>query len=47
MTKKRNITDEVGGSNKGKGSKNKIGNEKNYLPPACYALSKAEKRAFF
>ena len=43
VRKKRNRADEVGGSNKGKGSKKKMSNEKNYLPPACYRLSKVEK----
>ena len=40
VSKKRNRADEVGGSKK------KMSNDKVYLPPACYTLSKAEKRTF-
>ena len=45
VSKKSNRADEVGGSNKGKGHKNRMSNEKNYLPPTCYTFFKAEKRA--
>ena len=47
MHKKRNRTEEVRGSDKGKDIKKKMGNVKNYLPPACYTLSKEEKRTFY
>ena len=45
VSKKRNGAEELRGNDKDKGSK-KMSNVKNYLPPACYTLSKVEKRAF-
>ena len=45
--RERNKVDEVGGSNKGKGSKNKMSNENKYFPPASYTLFKAEKQAVY
>ena len=47
VIKKRNRTEELCGSDNEKGSKKKMNNGKNYLPPACYTMSKVEKRTFY